>query len=338
MSIADFRREDPTTSVLAYYGGVVRSTEAITRDWWDRGRFRLDLDARAGSGRLECVRFPGGLTLMVSDHDLRRPLTAAYLPSRPAFGLSFQLTGGFAVSLPGSREARRVEAGRMWSRAGDLPGPVTATCFADAPMRGVSLEVPRDLAEAWRDEAPRSAALEAARLMSDGGAPFTSLGLIDDGVRAIVEGMLRLDLSTIRGRLLAESAALELLAHALSPEEPPDARTSPLPRSALDDAADILNDEWADPPTISRLARRVGTNECYLKAGFRQRFGTTIAAFVRDRRMREARRMIEEKGCSVQVTAVEVGFSNPSQFAAAFRKVHGVNPSSFRRSPTDGRR
>jgi len=327
---------DPTVSALEYYSGVVRSTETAADDWRDKGRFRLDLDPRAGTGRLECVRFSGGLTLMSTFHDLRRPLTAAYSPTRPAFGLSFQLSGDFDVSLPCRPASERMTAGRVWMRAGDLPGPIVATTPAGESMRGVSLDVPESFARAWRDEAPRSVALGAARLLSEGGAPFTPLMSIDAETRAAVEATLRLDLSTLHGRLVAESVALGLLARVLAPGSD-DVGSAP-PSAILDDAADILNDEWADPPTISRLARRVGTNECYLKAGFRERFGTTIAAFVRDRRMREARRMIEERGCSVQVAAVEVGFSNPSRFAAAFRKVHGVNPSSLLRSRTDGRR
>ena len=41
-------------------------------------------------------------------------------------------------------------------------------------------------------------------------------------------------------------------------------------RRRIDEAADILNSEFARPLTIAEIARRVGLNECYLKRYFRR--------------------------------------------------------------------
>ena len=56
-------------------------------------------------------------------------------------------------------------------------------------------------------------------------------------------------------------------------------------RRAVDDAIDIIQAEYGTELSISKLAWRVGTNECYLKQGFRERLGMGVATFVRLQRM-----------------------------------------------------
>ncbi len=111
---------------------------------------------------------------------------------------------------------------------------------------------------------------------------------------------------TLCDKLHFESQALELLSLILSLESDrkPSCWMKPCKiNGAVDEALDILRQEWKSPPTISRLARRVGLNECYLKNGFRRRTGMPIGEMV--------------------------GYSNPSHFAVAFKKVHGHLPSYY---------
>jgi AraC-like DNA-binding protein len=144
------------------------------------------------------------------------------------------------------------------------------------------------------------------------------------------QSLLRLRPDSIVSRLRMESAALDLAAALL---DFPASQGPLLPRrhrAAVDDAVAILRGELEGDHTIASLARRVGLNECSLKAAFRQVTGTTIAAYLRDQRMHHARTLIEHEGLNVQLAAVAVGYSNPSHFAAAFRKAHGRAPSSLR--------
>ena len=97
----------------------------------------------------------------------------------------------------------------------------------------------------------------------------------------------------------------------------------------MDEAVDILRAEWSAPPTISALARRVGTNECYLKMEFRQYTGCSIGEFVRRLRMAKALELIESGTCNILQTAYSVGYSNPSHFSAAFKHHYGRSPSFY---------
>lgn len=134
-------------------------------------------------------------------------------------------------------------------------------------------------------------------------------------------------------RMQIEGLAFSLLGEWL--ELPPVPSKPPLRtrwQRAVDDAIDIIRAEYAgDHLTISELSRRTGTNECYLKRGFRERTGSSIAAFIRHHRMQTALALLEEGGMSVREVAHEVGYVNPSQFARAFRAVYGYAPSDILR-------
>jgi AraC-like DNA-binding protein len=83
------------------------------------------------------------------------------------------------------------------------------------------------------------------------------------------------------------------------------------------------------PPTLARLARQAGFNETKLKGKFRALFGTSVFAYLRQVRMEEARRLLSTRQLNVTEVAQRVGYSNPSKFAAAFRRHYGMSPSAI---------
>jgi AraC-like DNA-binding protein len=141
--------------------------------------------------------------------------------------------------------------------------------------------------------------------------------------------------STI-GRLRMESVSLDLMATLIGSKAfavMAGGERSQIPHRqciAVNMTVDILQEEYAEHHTIASLSRRVGINECYLKSAFRTLTGHTIADYLRRVRMEKARAMIESHGKSVTEAATFVGYSNPSHFAAGFRKVHGILPSNLK--------
>ena len=86
------------------------------------------------------------------------------------------------------------------------------------------------------------------------------------------------------------------------------------------------------PPTVEALARQVGLSETTLKRGFHQVFNTTVFGYLRGRRMERAREALQSGEATVLESAALVGYSNPSNFASAFRRQFGVNPKQFQRA------
>ena len=91
-------------------------------------------------------------------------------------------------------------------------------------------------------------------------------------------------------------------------------------------AREILLQHIGTPITIKALSRKVATNECYLKKGFKEVFGTTIFDFYQQQRMEHAKYLLYEKGLSVTDISALLGYSSISHFSAAFKKHTGLKP------------
>ena len=81
-----------------------------------------------------------------------------------------------------------------------------------------------------------------------------------------------------------------------------------------------------EPITIKELSRKVAINECYLKKGIKEMFGTTIFVFYQGQRMEHAKFLLYEKGLSVTEVSVMLGYSSISHFSTAFKKHTGLKP------------
>ncbi|HTN36333.1 MAG TPA: AraC family transcriptional regulator [Arachidicoccus sp.] len=94
----------------------------------------------------------------------------------------------------------------------------------------------------------------------------------------------------------------------------------------IQQAKDILLQNLDSPITIKELSKRVAINECYLKKGFKEVFGTTIFDFYQQQRMDHAKYLLYQKGLSVTDVAAILGYSTISHFSAAFKKQTGIKP------------
>jgi len=91
-------------------------------------------------------------------------------------------------------------------------------------------------------------------------------------------------------------------------------------------ARDILIQSISQPITIKELSRKVAMNECYLKKGFKEMYGTTIFDFYQNQRMEHAKYLLYEKGLNVTDVSMMLGYSSISHFSTAFKKQTGLKP------------
>jgi AraC-like DNA-binding protein len=97
-------------------------------------------------------------------------------------------------------------------------------------------------------------------------------------------------------------------------------------RDKINKAREVLIQHIGEPITIKELSRKVAINECYLKKGFKEMFGTTIFDFYQSQRMEHARYLLYEKGLSVTEVSMMLGYSSISHFSTAFKKHTGLKP------------
>jgi AraC-like DNA-binding protein len=97
-------------------------------------------------------------------------------------------------------------------------------------------------------------------------------------------------------------------------------------REKITKSREILIQHIGEPITIKELSRKVAINECYLKKGFKEMFGTTIFDFYQSQRMEHAKYLLYEKGLSVTEVSLMLGYSSISHFSTAFKKHTGLKP------------
>lgn len=97
-------------------------------------------------------------------------------------------------------------------------------------------------------------------------------------------------------------------------------------REKIEKAREVLLQHIGEPITIKELSRKVAINECYLKKGFKEMYGTTVFDFYQVQRMEHARYLLYEKGLSVTEVSLLLGYSSISHFSTAFKKHTGLKP------------
>jgi AraC family transcriptional regulator len=97
-------------------------------------------------------------------------------------------------------------------------------------------------------------------------------------------------------------------------------------RDKIIKAREVLIQHIGEPITIKELSRKVAINECYLKKGFKEMFGTTVFDFYQSQRMEHAKYLLYEKGLSVTEVSMLLGYSSISHFSTAFKKHTGLKP------------
>ncbi|WP_044529761.1 response regulator transcription factor, partial [Herbaspirillum sp. B65] len=93
----------------------------------------------------------------------------------------------------------------------------------------------------------------------------------------------------------------------------------------------LMLDKLDQPLSLNALAAAVGTNARRLSSAFKHCAGVTVFDFLREERMKEARRLLSESTLDIGAIALALGYSNTANFSTAFRERFGMPPSQFRR-------
>ena len=106
-------------------------------------------------------------------------------------------------------------------------------------------------------------------------------------------------------------------------------------RALFLEAASIVEQEYREKLALDEVARRVATSRRQLQRAFAEAGETSFRSYLQRVRMERAVELLRDGGPPVNQVAVAVGYSQPAQFAKAFRRHHGAPPSTFRSAPAD---
>lgn len=92
----------------------------------------------------------------------------------------------------------------------------------------------------------------------------------------------------------------------------------------------FISNNYSEKITVNELAKTYNISSNFLQNGFKDIYGKTISEYTRDFRIYTAAKMIKETDESIMKISLNVGYNNPSKFAAAFKKVIGKTPLRYR--------
>ncbi|MEM6432439.1 MAG: AraC family transcriptional regulator [Cyanobacteria bacterium P01_D01_bin.115] len=152
-----------------------------------------------------------------------------------------------------------------------------------------------------------------------------------DAMRGVIKQLIHCPFQGMTKRAYLQAKVFELMALQLdglvaSPRSLPTQSLKADTRDRIHHAAAILRSQLESPPCQTTLAQQVGMSDRTLQKGFKAEFGVTPFAYLTQQRMHQAEQLLRQPGQTVAEIANIVGYANPAQFAAAFKRQFGMTP------------
>lgn len=305
---------------LDNYESVLKLPHSLARGWVRRLKLRQ------------------GLELKVHNLEFQEPLVfeSTNPPDCQWMGLGFYLAGHIRGTIQGVREDLSVSSGKSWltftpASQGTLEHSV------GNPIIYVLLSIEAATFSTLVGEQLNWVSGELKQIVEGNyQGLYLQQGRTTQAMNLATQQILNCSYQGLSRRLYLESKAIELIAlyfeqvllNTSSPNKVPTLKPGDV--DLIHWAKEILLSDLRHPPSLLALAKQVGLNDCTLKRGFRQVFGTTVFGCLHQQRMERARLLLETGNLSVTQVAKAVGYASLSAFNIAFRKKFGTNPSVYK--------
>ncbi len=99
----------------------------------------------------------------------------------------------------------------------------------------------------------------------------------------------------------------------------------------VDSAMAYINSHFLDKIRVSEIASAVGVSSVYLQKLFRSQYGKNIHDIVIEKRIGQAKHLLEQSNLSIAEIAKQCGFGCREQLVYEFQKLENKSPSSYRK-------
>ncbi len=265
--------------------------------------------------RLSLASLDGSVTLMLTDY-------ASYEGS---FAFSDRLNIYMGVSGSG-RIVRHSEAQMLEAmlRPGRVGYGVPCTCGEGLWDKFRLLALGADLAKVplddEREATPDMFVAGASRLYDDPLLTAVLTAMWREGeAHGLASSFFEHGLLIVANRLLQSTPVVAV-------------SVKPLAASALQRVIARIDEALGDDLSVAELAAAAGMSRHHFSRAFKAATGLPPYEYLTHRRIDRAKHLIGTHRLSITETALAVGFSNPSQFAAAFRRIEGLSPKIWRQT------
>jgi AraC-like DNA-binding protein len=294
------------------------------------GQMKYDIPEATGSGVLSSSFINRDIRIINYNLSLKDPIEMRGVSKEPHIDIMFCLGESIHWDLPESRKEFELIQGESYigiSRETKKECVFPAKCN----MNILEIKIPVSSASILFQEDCYADTLESLkpRLLSN------ERHRISPAVGSVIHQLINSPYEMKMSRLYTEAKLLELLSFYLSEsllQTDKPALTRNLTKEDLEcvyRAKEILDNNLVNPPTLNLLSKLIGLNEFKMKKGFKEVFGTSVHAYVIQKRLEIAKTLLDRDSLSVSEVAYRIGYGNVSHFASAFRKQYGINPGSY---------
>ncbi len=103
----------------------------------------------------------------------------------------------------------------------------------------------------------------------------------------------------------------------------------------LAEVFEVIERRYPQPLSLRDVATAVNISPGHLTSTVRRRTGRTVQAWITERRMVQARRLLAATELPISEVGRRVGFPDAGYFTRTFGKVHGISPAQWRRAGAD---
>ena len=93
-----------------------------------------------------------------------------------------------------------------------------------------------------------------------------------------------------------------------------------------------IDTHFKEPLTLEELARQAHQNKYYVSHAFKEAFGMSPIQYLMYRMVEESKYLLADTNSPVAEISFIAGFSSPSHFSQAFRRLEGVTPNEYRKA------
>lgn len=293
-----------------------------------------------GKGFMREIEVRPGLKLLIRDFQPRENVALSFEVESLPLVFSFLVSGTIRNHLRlglWKKEFDFVAGQSSISSFSEMAG--TAEHLAGQHMRMINIWISHPLLNSFLEGEPGRIPADLQGIMDGAnGNHCLCFGTVTASMQIAIHEMLNCPYHGSIKRMYLESKSIELICHQLAQmiygrnciKNQFNLRPDDIER--IRHAADLLDHNIENPPTILELSRMVGLNDFKLKKGFREIYETTVYGYLLDRRFEQARRLLAEGQMSVYEVSYAVGYSDVDHFSQSFKKRCGINPGAYRRN------
>lgn len=98
---------------------------------------------------------------------------------------------------------------------------------------------------------------------------------------------------------------------------------------------DYLTENLSQRITIDELSKNFGMNPTTLKTIFKDVYGNSLAAHIKEHRMEAAAELLVQTELSINEISSKVGYESQSKFTVVFKEFYGFTPVEYRKKKQD---